>query len=259
LWVRALQPLLLHQLKRYNDALEAAFTYYVHHPNNEVAESNVQYYMQSLNIDMENVKNAESYEHTKLFYLGKESYENENWEVSALQFEEALSSFFIELENCRLLCEKSFDQGWFPDFTSSIANHFTFCLKCKTKCMKNLNNLDGDQQDDFIALVLFYLQFTYYKANEMEKAAECVASFQILNSTDTNMINNKKYYLDEVGLSPDMFKPRQQIIEVNLQSRNEEKLLDFIEKKFVIDMMKARQEHFAKEIQKPTESSHDEL
>ena len=52
---------LLFQLKRYNDALEAAFTYYVHHPNNEVAESNVQYYMQSLNIDMENVKNAESY------------------------------------------------------------------------------------------------------------------------------------------------------------------------------------------------------
>ena len=60
------------------------------------------------------------------------------------------------------------------------------------------------------------------------------------------MINNKKYYLDEVGLSPDMFKPRQQIIEVNLQSQNEEKLLDFIEKKFVIDMMKARQEHVSK-------------
>ena len=35
----------------------------------------------------------------------------------------------------------------------------------------------------------------------MEKAAECVASFQILNSTDPNMINNKKYYLGEVGLS----------------------------------------------------------
>ena len=80
----------------------------------------------------------------------------------------------------------------------------------------------------------------------MEKAAECVASFQILNSTDANMINNKKYYLEEVGLSPEMFKPRQQIIEVNLQSRNEEKLLDFIEKKFVIDMMKARKEHVSK-------------
>ena len=40
-----------------------------------------------------------------------------------LQFEEALSSFFIELENCRLLCEKSFDQGWFPDFVSSIASN----------------------------------------------------------------------------------------------------------------------------------------
>ena len=31
--------------------------------------------------------------------------------------------------------------------------------------MKKLNNLDGDQQEDFIALVLFYLQFAYYKGN----------------------------------------------------------------------------------------------
>ena len=47
----------------------------------------------------------------------------------------------------------------------------------------------------------------------------------------------------KVGLKEDMFKPRQEIIEVDLQRRNEKKLLDFIEKKFVIDMMKARQEH----------------
>ena len=47
----------------------------------------------------------------------------------------------------------------------------------------------------------------------------------------------------KVGLKEDLFKPRQKIIEVDLQRRNEEKLLDFIEKKFVIDMMKARQEH----------------
>jgi len=249
-----------YQLKRYNDALEASFTYYIHHQNDEVAKSNIEYYMNQLNIPWEVIKNAESYEHTKLFYLAKESYEDENWSVSTLQFEEALSSFFIELENCRLLCEKSFDQGWFPDFVSSIANHFTFCLKCKTKCEKKLNNLDGDQQDDFIALVLFYLQFTYFKENEMQKAAECVASFQVLNTTDPNMINNKNYYLAEVGLKEDLFKPRQKIIEVDLQRRNEEKLLDFIEKKFVIDMMKARQEHFAEEIKQPKlVSPHEEL
>ena len=33
----------------------------------------------------------------------------------------------------------------------------------------------------------------------MQKAAECVASFQVLNTTDPNMINNKNYYLAEVG------------------------------------------------------------
>ena len=49
------------QLKRFNDALEAAFTYYVHHQNDEVAKSNVEYYMEYLNISLENVKNAESF------------------------------------------------------------------------------------------------------------------------------------------------------------------------------------------------------
>ena len=57
------------QLKRYNDALEAAFTYYVHHPNNEVAESNIQYYLRQLNIDVENVKNAESYVSINRWYI----------------------------------------------------------------------------------------------------------------------------------------------------------------------------------------------
>ena len=50
-------------------------------------------------------------------------------------------------------------------------------------------------------------------------------------------------WLNKVGLKEDLFKPRQKIIEVDLQRRNEKKLLDFIEKKFVIDLMKARKEH----------------
>ena len=39
----------------------------------------------------------------------------------------------------------------------------------------------------------------HFSENEMQRAAECVASFQVLNTTDPNMINNKNYYLAEVG------------------------------------------------------------
>ena len=39
----------------------------------------------------------------------------------------------------------------------------------------------------------------HFSEKEMQKAAECVASFQVLNTTDPNMINNKNYYLAEVG------------------------------------------------------------
>lgn len=39
------------------------------------------------------------------------------------------------------------------------------------------------------------------------------------------------------------FRPRDEAIAFDLQIRNEKTLLQFIEKKFVIDLMKAKKEH----------------
>ena len=89
------------------------------------------------------------------------------------------------MENCRLSCEKPFDQGWYPDFISSTASivfqtcyvnsllfslslclsldHFTFCLKCKSQCEEKLSNLDGNVLPDFLPLIFNYLQYSYFK------------------------------------------------------------------------------------------------
>lgn len=60
--------------------------------------------------------------HAKLFYKAKDSYERQDWHLASAQFESALDAYWTELEKCRLLCEKSFDHGWFPDFVSSVAS-----------------------------------------------------------------------------------------------------------------------------------------
>ena len=65
-------------------------------------------------------------EHTQLFYRAKENYEQQNWSLASLEFEQALSAYLNELEDCRLLCEKPFDHGWFPDFVSSIASECNY-------------------------------------------------------------------------------------------------------------------------------------
>ena len=62
-------------------------------------------------------------EHTHKFYEAKEFYENGGkWNEAILGFEDTLKAYLEEMENCRLSCEKPFDQGWYPDFISSTAS-----------------------------------------------------------------------------------------------------------------------------------------
>ena len=44
-----------------------------------------------------------------------------------------------------------------------MANHFTFCLKCRRNCPEILNSLNGEFTDDLVASFYHYLQFGYYK------------------------------------------------------------------------------------------------
>ena len=50
----------------------------------------------------------------------------------------------------------------YPDFKSSVANHFTFCLKCKMNCAQTLNNFRGEILENLVPTFYHYLQFGYY-------------------------------------------------------------------------------------------------
>ena len=52
--------------------------------------------------------------------------------------------------------------GRYPDFKSSVANHFTFCLKCQMNCAQKLNNLRGEVIENLVPNFYHYLQFGYY-------------------------------------------------------------------------------------------------
>ena len=51
----------------------------------------------------------------------------------------------------------------YPDFKSSVANHFTFCLKCRMNCARKLNNFRGESVEDLLPSYYHYLQFAYFK------------------------------------------------------------------------------------------------
>ena len=47
---------------------------------------------------------------------------SEDWPKAIQYFETAIQAFLKSLDRCRLSCDKPFDQGWFPDFVSSVAS-----------------------------------------------------------------------------------------------------------------------------------------
>ena len=108
--------------------------------------------------------------------------------------EKAIKTYLTSEEECRLMCEKPFDMGWYPDFIASVSSmsniikmsiklilnyticmnlhlkaqflftdHFTFVLKCKQGCQQQLSRIGERQFENILPLMYFYLMFAYYK------------------------------------------------------------------------------------------------
>ena len=101
--------------------------------------------------------------HVALFLRGTEHYRQKEWPAVIVSMEAALEAFLESEERCRFACEKPFDMGWFPDFVPAVANHFTFCLRCKRRCQAELENLNGETVEDVLPLMYHYLQFAYFQ------------------------------------------------------------------------------------------------
>lgn len=53
---------------------------------------------------------------------GVDKYEQKQWKESIELLEIAMDTWLQEHDKCRAFCESEFDQGWFPDFTASVAS-----------------------------------------------------------------------------------------------------------------------------------------
>lgn len=118
------------------------------------------------------------------FLEGSKAYDNKQWLDVIKIMEESIHLYLAAEEKCRFECEKPFDMGWFPDFVSSVASesmsleslqqaksimslladHFTFCLRCKLQCAKDLSNLNGQYVDNVYPMMYHYLQFAYFQS-----------------------------------------------------------------------------------------------
>lgn len=87
-----------------------------------MALKNLQYYLELPDVIVKNVVNLEAAPFVQMYTRGVQEYETENYVEAIAEFENSLKSYMESEENCRSYCEGPLDQGWYPEFTSSIAS-----------------------------------------------------------------------------------------------------------------------------------------
>ncbi|XP_054005345.1 prolyl 3-hydroxylase 1-like isoform X1 [Hylaeus anthracinus] len=221
-----------YQKERYQDAANAIFTYLVRHPEHEASTATLKNYLTLPGVEPENVVNLEGAPYVSMYLRAVSAYENENYAEAASLFEASLRSYLDSEEECRFYCEGPFDQGWLPEFTSSIANHFAHCLKCKRSCSTLLNNVNGNYQKDILWTHYDYLQFSYYKLGNLKAACANVESFLLFNPIDESMLQNKKYYRAQPKVKEEDCVPRQEALSYAKRQEYEFNLLRYISNEF---------------------------
>ena len=77
--------------------------------------------------------------------------------------------------------------------------------------------------------------FGKLQVNKLDETASCIATHQLLLPDDPQMKDNKNYFLEEEGLSLDLFVPREEALRYFNRDRYEKHLLDYINEQFVFD------------------------
>ncbi|CAD6204817.1 GSCOCG00002996001-RA-CDS [Cotesia congregata] len=221
-----------YQRSRYQEAANAVFTYLAQHADHKMSIDNLRYYLSLPEVKETEVSNLEAAEFIKFYVEGVKAYEEEYFEEAIENLEKSLRFYLKAEEDCRFYCEGPFDQGWHPEFTSSFANHFTYCLKCKRGCSRFLNRINGDYQKDLLASHYNYLQFAYYKTGNIKKTCQAVESYLLFFPADETMNYNKEYYKNLPKVQEEYFEPRPEAFEYVKRQEYELRILSFISQEF---------------------------
>ncbi|XP_014480867.1 PREDICTED: prolyl 3-hydroxylase 1-like isoform X2 [Dinoponera quadriceps] len=229
---------------QYQDAANAAFTFLTYHPEHEMSRRNLKHYLTLPGVVEEKVVNLEAAPFVQTYVRGVQAYEDENYKEAVGEFETSLESYIESEEECRIYCEGPFDQGWYPEFTSSVANHFAFCLKCKRGCSLGLNSVNGEYRSNLLSSHYNYLQFAYYKLGNLRAACAAVASYLLFLPADETMLHNKDYYSAQPKVTDEYFTPRQEALVYVKRQEYELMLLHYISEEFAV--IDARFDAFSK-------------
>ncbi|XP_069777158.1 cartilage-associated protein-like [Narcine bancroftii] len=211
-------------------AISAAHTFLQRHPNDAMMQQNMAYYS-SLPGSDEFINDLEVKSYQTLFVRAVKAYNAENYLVSVTELELAIPDYLKAYDECIATCEGSREVTEFKDFYASIADHYADILKCKVKCEHYLTPvIGGFLVERFLATMYHYLQFAYYKLNNMKNAVPCVATYLLFDPEDAVMKQNLVYYQyhkDKWSLSEEDFSPRPEALRYYNQTKFQLQMYEF--------------------------------
>ncbi|XP_076865006.1 cartilage-associated protein [Brachyhypopomus gauderio] len=219
-------------------AVSAAHTFLLKHPDDEMMQRNMNYY-KSLPGSEEHLKDLETKSYETLFVRAVRAFNGDNYRTSVSDMELALRDFFKVYDECIAASEGSRDIKDFKDFYASIADHYAEVLERKVNCENDLTPVVGGfVVEKFVATMYHYLQFAYYKLNDLKNAVPCVASYMLFDPDDEVMKNNVVYYQyhkEKFSLTDEDFQPRAEAVRYYNQTTLQLQLVKFVKDKLQED------------------------
>ncbi|XP_006776801.1 PREDICTED: synaptonemal complex protein SC65 [Myotis davidii] len=216
---------------RLEKALAAAYTFLQKNPKHELTTKYLSYYRGMLDAAEEPLTDLEAQPYEAVFLRAVKLYNSGDFRGSTEDMERALAEYLATFARCLAGCEGAHEQVDFKDFYPAIADIFAESLQCKVDCEANLTpNVGGYFVEKFVATMYHYLQFAYYKLNDVRQAARSAASYMLFDPEDSVMQQNLVYYRfhrARWGLEEGDFQPREEAMLYHNQTAELRELLEF--------------------------------
>ncbi|KAK2110819.1 Endoplasmic reticulum protein SC65 [Saguinus oedipus] len=224
-------PLPPDQANRLEKAVAAAYTFLQRNPKHELTAKYLSYYRGMVDVADESLTDLEAQPYEAVFLRAVKLYNSGDFRSSTEDMERALAEYLAVFARCLASCEGAHEQVDFKDFYPAIADLFAESLQCKVDCEANLTpNVGGFFVDKFVATMYHYLQFAYYKLNDVRQAARSAASYMLFDPKDSVMQQNLVYYRfhrARWGLEEEDFQPREEAMLYHNQTAELRELLEF--------------------------------
>uniref|UniRef100_A0A6I8PIX6 Endoplasmic reticulum protein SC65 n=1 Tax=Ornithorhynchus anatinus TaxID=9258 RepID=A0A6I8PIX6_ORNAN len=220
----------LFKTNRPEKAVAAAHTFLQRNPKHDMTLKYLNYYRGLVDVD-EYLTDLEAQPYEAVFVRAVKLYNAGDFRLSVADMERALADYLAGFGRCLAGCEGAHELSTFRDFYPAIADRLAEALQCKVDCEADLTpNVGGYFVDKFVATMYHYLQFAYYKLNDVKQAARSVASYMLFDPTDNIMQQNLVYYRfhrERWGLQEEDFQPRPEAVQYHNQTAELRELLDF--------------------------------